>query len=80
MDLAIYFTVNLAFVNYFANFVECLDVPILKKMDNSGTNFAHFFIETFQINSSLLQAPKILKDFVHQYKHKTKFLICKKDM
>ena len=30
MDLVMYFTVNLAFVNYFDNLVEYLDVPILK--------------------------------------------------
>ena len=27
-------------------------------------------LETFEINSSLLNAPKMLKDFVHQYQHK----------
>ena len=30
MDLVMYCTVNLAFVNYFDNLVECLNVPILK--------------------------------------------------
>ena len=30
MDLLMYFTVNLAFVNYLENLVEFLDVPILK--------------------------------------------------
>ena len=34
MDLVMYFTVNLAFVNYFDNLVESLDVPFLKKLDN----------------------------------------------
>ena len=28
MDLVLYFKVNLAFVNYFGNWVESLDVPI----------------------------------------------------
>ena len=27
-------------------------------------------LESFEVNSSLLQAPKMLKDFIHQYKHK----------
>ena len=30
MDLVMYLTVNLGFVNYFDNLVESLDVPILK--------------------------------------------------
>ena len=30
MDLIVYFTVNFAFVSYFDNLVESLDVPILK--------------------------------------------------
>ena len=31
-------------------------------------------LESFEINSSLLQVPKSLKDFIHQYKHKKDFL------
>ena len=47
IDLVIYFTVNMAFFNYFNNLVEYLDVPILKILDNPGTIFAHIlkFIE-----------------------------------
>ena len=40
MDLVMYFTINFAFVNYFDNFVESLDVHVLK-LDNPGTDFTH---------------------------------------
>ena len=69
MDLVMYFTVNLAFVNYFDNLVEYLDVPILKNW-TTEEQILPISLETFEINSSLLNASKILKDFVHQYQHK----------
>ena len=69
MDLVMYFTVNLAFTNYFDNLVECLNVPILKNWTTQEQIFP-ILLETFEINSGLLQVPIILKDFVHQYKHK----------
>ena len=68
-DLVMYFTVNLAFVNYFDNLIESLDVPILKDWTTQQQVFP-ISLETFEINSSLLTVPKILKDFVHQFKHK----------
>ena len=52
-----YFTVNLAFVNYFDNLVESLDVPILKNWTTQEQNLP-ILLETFEINSSLLNAPK----------------------
>ena len=33
-----------------------------------------FSVESFEINASLLNAPKALKDFVHQYKNEKKML------
>ena len=64
--LLIYFTVNLAFVNYFENLVETLDVPILPNLMTQEQIFP-IPLQTFESNSSLLNAPKTLKDFVHQY-------------
>ena len=69
MDLVMCFTVNLAFVNYFDNLLECLNVPILKNL-TTQEQILPISLESFEINSSLLQAPKTLKDFIHQYKHK----------
>ena len=40
-DLEMYFTVNLAFVNYFDDAIEDLGIPILK-LDNPGTNSTYF--------------------------------------
>ena len=69
MDLVMYFTVNLAFVNYFDNLVECLNIPILKNW-TTQEQILPISLESFEINSSLLQAPQTLKDFIHQYKYK----------
>ena len=57
MDLVMYFTVNLAFVNYFDNLVESLDVPILKNW-TTQQQILPISLETFEINSSLLNIPK----------------------
>ena len=69
MDLVMYFTVNLTFVNYFDNLVECLNVPILKNW-TTQEQILPISLQSFEINPSLLQVTKTLKDFVHQYKHK----------
>ena len=68
MNLVMY-TVNLASSNYFDNLVESLDVPILKNW-TTQEQLLPISLETFEINSGLLTAPKPLKDFVHQYQHK----------
>ena len=64
-----YFTVNLAFVNYFGNLIKSLDVPILKNW-TTQEQILPILLETYEINSSILNAPKMLRDFVHQYQHK----------
>ena len=56
-DLVMYFMVNLAFVNYFDNLVESLDVPILKNWTNKE-QILPISLEAFEINSSLLSVPK----------------------
>ena len=38
-DLEMYFTLNLAFVNYFDDMMEELGIQNIMKLDNSGTNF-----------------------------------------
>ena len=60
MDLVMYFTVHLAFVNYFDNLVESLYVPILKNWTTQEQTLPISF-EAFEINSSLLSAPKCRK-------------------
>ena len=38
-NLEIYFTINLAFMNYFSDTMEELGIPILRNWDYKGTNF-----------------------------------------
>ena len=74
--LTMYFMVNKAFVNYldqFENLNDSLDSSIL--MDK--TMFEQTLLIALNANkfdSDLLTAPKILKDFVHQY-HKKKEIL-----
>ena len=62
-DLVMYFTLNLAFVNYFDNLVESLDVPILKNW-TTEEQILPISLEVFEINSSIWSVTKALKDFV----------------
>ena len=50
MDLVMYFTVNQAFVNYFDNLVECLNVPIVKnwKFSNKFCPFHYSLLKLIQ--------------------------------
>ena len=56
-DLEMYFTVNLAFVNYFDKAMEALGVPILRHW-TTEEQVLPFSVESFEINASLLIAPK----------------------
>ena len=64
--LEMFFTVNLAFLDHLEDLTEVLDMPI-------DRNWMHvkqilpISLESFEINSSLLQAPKTLKDYIKQF-------------
>ena len=61
-----YFTVNSAFVDYLEQLIGTISTPI----ERNWTNYKQILpisLESFQLNSRLLQAPKTLKDFVNQY-------------
>ena len=67
-----FFTANLAFLDHFENLPEVLDTP-------NDRNWMHdkqispISLESFEINSSLLQAPKTLKGYSQQLqKHNKK--------
>ena len=65
-DLEMYFTVNLAFVDY----PEELNETITTLINRNWTNFKQplpISLESFQLNSKLMQAPKMLRDFIDQY-------------
>ena len=68
-DLEMFFTVNLAFVDYLDQLNETVNTPIIRNWTNQK-QILPISLESFEINSSLLQAPKILKEFVNQYKEK----------
>ena len=72
-DLEMYFTVNLAFVNYFDKALDELGIPILRNW-TTKEQVLPFSIETFEINPNLMNAPKMLKDLANQYKNKRKIL------
>ena len=81
--LVMHIMVNTAFVNYLNsldNLTDSLRFPILlnrttyKKTLPIGMKSFEF--DSF--GSESLKAPKTLKDFVHQFQHKRKSLICRK--
>ena len=76
-DLDMYFIVTLGFVDYLEELNETIEIPI----ERNWTNYRQTLpisLESFQINSSLLQAPKTLKDFVNQYHESRKINIQEK--
>ena len=72
-DLEMYFTVNLAFVDYLDQLKETIDTLVIRNWTNQE-QILPIALKSFEINSSLLQAPKTLKEYVNQYKEKKKLL------
>ena len=58
-DLEMYFTINLAFINYLDDTIEELGIPILKNW-TTKEQILPLSVETIKINPSLLNAPKTL--------------------
>ena len=64
---------NLAFVDY----LEQLNETIVTPIDRNWTNYRQILpisLQSFQFNSSLLQTPKTLKEFVNQYQENRKII------
>ena len=72
-DLEMHFTVNLAFVDYLDQLNETINTPIIRNWTNQK-QILPISLESFEINSSSLQAPKTLREFVNQYKEKRKLM------
>ena len=70
-DLEMYFTVNLAFADYLEELNESIKIPIERNWANYRQTLS-ISLEFFQINSTLLQAPKTLQDFINQYQENRK--------
>ena len=72
-DLEMYFTVNLAFIDYLDQLKETIDMPVIRNWTNQE-QIQPIALKSFEINSSLLQALKMLKEYVNQYGEKGKLL------
>ena len=76
-DLEMYFTINLAFVNYFDDMIEKLGIPVSWNW-TTQEQILPLSIETFEINPNLLTAPKTLQELAVQYWNK-KHILNKKE-
>ena len=65
-DLKMYFTINLAFVNYFDDMIEEMGIPVSQNW-TTQEQILPLSIETFEIRTNLLNAPKSLQDLAVQY-------------
>ena len=65
-DLEMYFTVDLAFVDYLEELNETITTPINRNWTSVKTVIT-CFLESFQLNSKLMHAPVMLRDFIEQY-------------
>ena len=72
-DLEMHFTINLAFMNYFDDFIEELGIPVSHNWTTQEQILPQS-IETFEISPNLLNAPKTLQDLAIQYQNKRKVL------
>ena len=64
-----YFTVNLAFVNYLEDAIESLSSSVLTNWTTQEQVLLNT-IENFQFDPKLLTAPMTMKDFLTQYKYR----------
>ena len=65
-DLEMYFTVNLAFVDYLEQLNEAITTPINRNWTNAKQPIP-ISLDLFQVSSKLMHAPIMLKDFMEQY-------------
>ena len=72
-DLEMYFTINLAFVNYFNDMIEELGIPISQNW-TTQEQILPLSLEMFEINPNLINAPKTLRDLAIQYRNKKNIL------
>ena len=67
--LVMYYTVNIAFGNYFDNLTHSLKFPIsLNRTSYEQT--LPISLQSFKFDSDLLKVPRTLKDYAHQFQHK----------
>ena len=76
-DLEMYFTVNLAFIDYLEQLNDTLTIPINRNWTNVKQPIP-ISLDSFQISSKLLHVPMLLKDFMDHY-HDNRMTIVKQD-
>ena len=70
--LEMYFTVNLAFLDHLKELTETVINSVIDRNWMHEKQPLSISLESFGINSSLLQAPKTLKDYIKQYQEHSK--------
>ena len=68
-DLEMYFKANLAFVDHLDQLKETIHMLVIRNWKNQE-QILPIALKSFEINSSLLQAPKTLKEYVNEYRKK----------
>ena len=65
-DLEMYFTVNVAFVDYLEQLNETMTTPINTNWTSVKQSIP-ISLDSFQLSSKLMHTPVMLKDFIEQY-------------
>ena len=65
-DLEMYFTVNVAFVDYLEQLNETITTPINRNWTNVKQSIP-ISLDSFLLSSKLMHTPVMLKDFIEQY-------------
>ena len=65
-DLEMYFTVNLAFVDYLEQLNKTITTPINRNWTSVRQSIP-ISLDSFQVSSKLMHVPIMLKDFIEQY-------------
>ena len=61
-----FFTINLTFLDHLEDLTEVLDTPIDRNWMHN-IQILPISLESFEINSSLLQVPKTLRDYIKHF-------------
>ena len=69
VDLEMYFVVNKAFLNYFDELIETLDIPVFHNVTRQE-HVLPISLESDGFDEELLSAPKTLRTSVEKYKQK----------
>ena len=69
MDLEMYFVANTAFLNYFDELINTLDIPVFYNITRQE-HILPISLESIDFDEELLSAPKTLRELVERYRQK----------